>query len=67
MNCPFSLRLFCLACLIALPSFAKEREVYDESIESTRDFDLLGGPSREGPEKEWDITQEYLGKNKLKK
>ncbi len=67
MNRPFFLRFLCLACLLAVPAFAKEREVYDESIESTRDFDLLGGPSREGPEHEWQIVLDYEQKNKLKK
>ncbi|MGA0333269.1 MAG: tetratricopeptide repeat protein [Kiritimatiellia bacterium] len=59
---------FCMLLLSLAPfSPAKEREVYDESIESTRDFSLLGGPSREGPEKEWQLTQENIEKNKLKK
>ncbi|MDF3129993.1 tetratricopeptide repeat protein [Kiritimatiellaeota bacterium B1221] len=67
MNRPLFLTLLCLTCLMAVPSSAKEREVYDESIENSRDFDLLGGPSREGPEHEWEIVLGYEKKNKLKK
>jgi len=67
MNRIFLSRVCLLTLLLTTFSSAKEREVYDESIESTRDFDLFGGPSREGPEVEWQIVQENIAKNKLKK
>lgn len=55
------------SCLSSLPAPAKEREVYDESIESKRKFDFLGGPSREGPETEWTRVEAAVEKDRLKR
>jgi outer membrane protein assembly factor BamD (BamD/ComL family) len=67
MTRPFLSFLFLIFCLSALPAGAKERKVYDESIESERNFDLIGGPSREGAEAEWALIQNAIQKNKLKR
>ncbi|WFB35451.1 outer membrane protein assembly factor BamD [Kiritimatiellota bacterium B12222] len=63
----FLISIFAFSLLSSLPASAKEREVYDESISSTRDFSLFGGPSKKGPEYEWKLVNEYISKNKLKK
>lgn len=59
--------LLCISISGTMTSYAKERDVYDESIESTRKFSLLGGPSKEGPEAEWELIQEAIRNDKLKK
>lgn len=46
---------------------AKERPVYDESIDSERDFGLIGGPTKEGPEAEWELAQQDLANENLKR
>lgn len=48
-------------------TFARERPDHDESIESTRSFSIFGGPSREGPEAQWERVQEYVETNRLRK
>lgn len=67
MSRPLPFCFYILSCLLTLSAPAKDREVYDESIESTRDFDLFGGPSRKGPEAEWEKVQGYVQKDRLKK
>jgi len=47
--------------------FAQNDEVYAESIESERDFPLFGGPTKEGPEAQWEVVQSLVGREKLKK
>lgn len=64
---PLFMFFLLLSSVCALPASAKERKVYDESIESERDFDLIGGPSREGAEAEWARVQQAVAKNKLKR
>lgn len=63
----FLLFLFLFSCLSTLPAGAKERKAYDESIESERNFNLIGGPSREGAEAEWALIQDAIQKNRLKR
>jgi outer membrane protein assembly factor BamD (BamD/ComL family) len=63
MNRAVLLPLFFLSLFVQ----AKEREVYDESIESERSFGLFGGPTREGPEAEWALAQEDVQKGRLKR
>jgi outer membrane protein assembly factor BamD len=46
---------------------AKERPVFDESIESERSFSLFGGPTKEGPEAEWANVQKAVERGKLKR
>lgn len=57
--------LICLLCLTA-PLLARERPVFDESIESERRFSLFGGPSKEGPEAEWALAEAAIEDGKLK-
>lgn len=53
--------------LIAPISFARERDVHDESIDSTRTFSFFGGPTREGPEAQWREVQTLVEDNRLRK
>lgn len=60
----FLLFLFSLSCLSLS---ARDRQVFDESIESKRSFSMFGGPSREGPETEWAVVQEAVERGKLRR
>jgi len=47
--------------------FAKERPTLNESIESERKFSMFGGPTKEGPEAEWENIQDAMDRDKLSK
>lgn len=58
----FFSRHFSLLLLLVLGTTlgAKEREIYDESLDSQRKFHLFGGPDRKGPEAQWENIQEMV-------
>ncbi|MEX2606898.1 MAG: tetratricopeptide repeat protein [Kiritimatiellia bacterium] len=62
---PASILLLC--ALISPLTQARDRPVHDESIASTRKFSLFRGPSRDGPEAQWERVQELVQNNQLRK
>lgn len=40
---------------------------FDETLEERRGFHLFGGPSREGPEAQWERVQEHVENNRLRR
>lgn len=67
MNRTVFISIISFIILWTMPASAKEREGYDESISSSRKFSFFGGPSKEGPEAEWEIIQEAVQNEKLRK
>jgi len=59
--------LFFILLFPSLILRADERPVFDESIESERNFSFFGGPTKEGPLAEWENVQEAVREDKLKK
>jgi hypothetical protein len=59
-----------LSSLIGTAQFTKvmatDRPIHDESIESTRSFSIFGGPTREGPEAQWQQVQESVENIRLR-
>lgn len=54
-----------LPALFASPLPA--REAYSENFEDSRKFHLFGGPSRKGPEDQWQRCQEFVQDEKFRK
>lgn len=58
----FSLPPFFIGCLLffgAITPQSPARQAFEEDFESQRTFRLLGGPSREGPEAQWQRVQDF--------
>jgi len=60
------LRLALLALLTGLPPLHADRG-FEETFENQRTFRIFGGPTREGPEAQWDRVREFVAQNKLRR
>jgi tetratricopeptide (TPR) repeat protein len=60
--------LFLITCSVLFSTGVQSwaRPAYDESIDSTRKFSLFGGPSREGPEAQWERVETFVSHNRLR-
>lgn len=56
-----------LLTALCLPSLPAREEAFTETFEDNRSFHLFGGPSRKGPEDQWERCQGFVEEGKLRK